>query len=57
MLRNNRSIQSEGAFGVIKGNYKFREFLLRGKKKASTEIALLAIVHNINKLQHKQISQ
>lgn len=53
LLRTNRSIQSEGAFGVIKGNYKFRQFLLRGKKKVSTEITLLAIAYNINKYHSK----
>lgn len=53
LLRTNRSIQSEGAFGVIKENYKFRQFLLRGTKKVSTEITLLAIAYNINKYHHK----
>ena len=53
LLRTNRSIQSEGAFGVIKENYKFRQFLLRGKEKVSTEITLLAIAYNINKYHHK----
>lgn len=53
LLRTNRSIQSEGAFGVIKENYKFRQFLLRGSKKVSTEISLLAIAYNINKYHHK----
>ena len=53
VLCTNRSIQSEGAFGVIKENYKFRQFLLRGKKKVSTEITLLAIAYNINKYHSK----
>ena len=53
LLCTNRSIQSEGAFGVIKENYKFRQFLLRGSKKVSTEITLLAIAYNINKYHHK----
>ena len=53
LLRTNRSIQSEGAFGTIKENYKFRQFLLRGNKKVSTEITLLAIAYNINKYHHK----
>lgn len=53
LLRTNRSIQSEGAFGVIKENYKFRQFLLRGNKKVLTEISLLAIAYNINKYHHK----
>ena len=29
----NRSIQAEGAFGVLKNAYKFQRFLLRGKQK------------------------
>ena len=55
-LRVNRSIQSEGAFGVIKQNYSFRQFLLRGKKKIFTEILLLAMAYNVNKL-HAKIQQ
>lgn len=53
LLRTNRSIQSEGAFGVIKENYSFRQFLLRGNKKVSTEITLLAFAYNINKYHSK----
>ena len=53
LLRTNRSIQAEGAFGVIKEYYKFRQFLLRGKKKVQTEIAIVAVAYNINKLHHK----
>lgn len=56
LLRMNRSIQSEGAFGVIKQNYSFRQFLLRGKKKVFTEILLVAMAYNVNKL-HSKIQQ
>jgi len=56
LLRMNRSIQSEGAFGVIKQNYAFRQFLLRGHKKVSTEIFLISMGYNINKL-HAKIQQ
>lgn len=56
LLRMNRSIQSEGAFGVIKQDYGFRQFLLRGHKKVSTEILLVAMAYNINKL-HAKIQQ
>ena len=52
-LRINRSIQSEGAFGVIKQDYSFRQFLLRGNRKVTTEILLLAMAYNINKLHSK----
>jgi len=53
LLRTNRSIQVEGAFGVIKQDYGFRKFLLRGNKKVFTEVLLVAIGYNINKLHHK----
>lgn len=53
ILRMNRSIQVEGAFGVIKQDYGFRQFLLRGKKKVFTEMLLMAFGYNINKLHHK----
>lgn len=53
LLRMNRSIQAEGAFGVIKEDYGFRQFLLRGNKKVRTEILLVAMAFNINKLHHK----
>lgn len=56
LLRMNRSIQSEGAFGVVKQDYNFRQFLLRGQVKVTTEIRLLAMAYNINKL-HAKIQQ
>lgn len=56
LLRMNRSIQSEGAFGVIKQDYGFRQFLLRGHIKVRTEILLVAMAYNINKL-HAKIQQ
>jgi hypothetical protein len=56
LLRMNRSIQAEGAFGVIKQDYGFRQFLLRGNKKVRTEILLIAMGFNVNKL-HRKIQQ
>ncbi len=53
LLRMNRSIQSEGAFGVIKQDYGFRQFLLRGNKKVFTELLLVAMGYNINKYHNK----
>ena len=53
LLRMNRAIQSEGAFGVIKQDYGFRQFLLRGNKKIRTEMFIVALGYNINKLHHK----
>ena len=51
--RINRSIQVEGAFGVLKNDYEFQRFLLRGKTKVKLEILLLCFGYNINKLHAK----
>ena len=53
LLRTNRSIQVEGAFGVIKEDYKFRQLFLRGNSKVQAEIVLIVMAYNINKLHHK----
>ncbi len=51
--RMNRSIQVEGAFGVLKNDYEFQRFLLRRKSKVKLEILLLCMGYNINKLHGK----
>ena len=51
--RMNRSIQVEGAFGILKNDYGFQRFLLRGKTKVKLEILLLCFGYNINKLHAK----
>ena len=43
LYRMNRSIQVEGAFGVLKNDYEFQRFLLRGKTKVKLEILLLCM--------------
>ncbi|WOC31764.1 MULTISPECIES: transposase [Caproicibacterium] len=53
MLRVNRSIQVEGAFGVLKSNRKFKRFLTRGRTNISTELYLLCLGYNLNKLWAK----
>ena len=53
LYRMNRSIQVEGAFGVLKNDYEFQRFLLRGKTKVKLEILLLCMGYNINKLHAK----
>ena len=47
---------AEGAFGVVKQNYGFRQFLLRGNNKVTTEVLILAMAYNVNKL-HDKIQQ
>lgn len=56
-LRINRSIQVEGAFGVLKGNYAFRRFLMRGQTNITTEFTLLCFAYNIKKLHAKTQSK
>lgn len=53
LLRINRSIQSEGAFGNLKADMGFRRYLCRGSKNVLAESILLAMGCNINKLHHK----
>lgn len=52
-LRVNRSIQVEGAFGVLKNDYDFNRFLTRGKNNVKTEFILLCLGYNLNKLHAK----
>ena len=51
--RMNRSIQVEGAFGVLKNDYGFQRFLLRGKTKVKLELLLLSMGYDLNKLHAK----
>lgn len=55
LLRMNRSIQVEGAFGVIKEDYGFRRFLMRGKEKTETQFFLLSFAFNIQKYHNRII--
>lgn len=52
----NRSIQVEGAFGVLKQDYGFTRFLTRGKQKTETQFFLLSIAFNLRKLGNKRLS-
>lgn len=53
LLRMNRSIQVEGAFGVLKGDRQFRRFLMRGKTNISTELYLLCLAFDLMKFFSK----
>lgn len=53
ILRMNRTIQVEGAFGVIKQDFAFRRFLTREKAKTETQFFLLAFAFNIQKLWNR----
>ena len=53
-LRMNRSIQVEGAFGLIKNDFGFRRFLTTGKKNVRIELLFLALGYNLKKRWMKQ---
>ncbi len=53
LLRVNRSIQVEGAFGVLKHNMRFKRFFSRGLKNVTLEFYLLAFAYNIQKFHQK----
>ena len=53
-LRMNRSIQVEGAFGLIKNDFGFRRFLTTGKKNVQIELLFLALGFNLKKRWMKQ---
>jgi len=53
-LRMCRSIQVEGAFGLLKNDFGFRRFLTRGKRNVRTELFLLGLGFNLKKLWRKQ---
>ena len=53
-LRICRSIQVEGAFGLLKNDFGYRRFLTRGKRNVRTELFLLGLGFNLKKLWKKQ---
>lgn len=60
-LRMNRSIQSEGFFGVLKEDKHFRRFLLRSSVKVEIEMQILGLSFNVmkyyNKIRSKKTQQ
>lgn len=55
--RINRSIQAEGAFSKIKDGLSYNRFHHRGKTNVISEINLLSIALNLNKLESKIIKK
>ena len=51
--RKRRREKAEGSFAHIKGDMSFRRYLCRGQKNVLAESILLAMAHNINKLDSK----
>lgn len=53
-LRIQRSIQVEGAFGVLKEAFKFRRFRRKNTENVRLELFLVAIGYNLSKYHHKK---
>ena len=53
-LRVQRSIQVEGAFGIIKEQMNFRRFKRRGIQNVKFEFMMIAIGYNLAKLHNKK---
>lgn len=53
-LRMNRSIQVEGAFGLLKNDFGFRRFMTTGKRNIRIELLFLALGFNLKKRWMKQ---
>ena len=49
LLRMNRSIQSEGTFGVIKWDRAYKRLFRRGMKNVNLELTLIACAFNLYK--------
>jgi transposase len=48
--RSKRPVDVEAVFGIIKSNYNYRRFLLRGLEKVEIEAGLLSLAHNLRKM-------
>jgi transposase len=53
-LRKQRSIQVEGAFGVIKQDYSYRRLARKKMKNVKLEISLVCIGYNLSKYHNKK---
>jgi len=49
----NRSIQSEGTFGIIKWNRSYKRLFRRGVKGAILELTLISCGYNLYKYHNK----
>ena len=53
LLRMNRSIQSEGTFGVMKYDRWYKRIVRKGMEQVRLEIFLVSIGHNLYKYHNK----
>lgn len=54
LLRMNRSIQSEGTFGVIKWDRSYKRLFRRGMENVNLELTLIACAFNLYKYHNKR---
>ena len=57
LLCMNRSIQSEGTFGIIKWNCSYKRFFRRGKETVILEFTLISCGYNLYKYHNKKNRQ
>lgn len=57
LLRMNRSIQSEGTFGVLKWDKSYKRLFRRGEKNVILELALISCGFNLYKYHNKKRRQ
>ena len=57
LLRMNRSIQAEGAFGAIKWNKAYQRIYRRGLKSVILEISMISCGFNLHKYHLKSLAQ
>lgn len=55
LLRMNRSIQSEGTFGIIKQDRFYKRIVRKGMKSVKLEILLVSIDFNLKKYHCKKL--
>ena len=55
LLRMNRSIQAEGAFGIVKQDRQYRRIVRRGLDPVRMELFLVSIGYNLYKYHNKQL--
>lgn len=57
LLRMNRSIQSEGTFGVLKWDKSYKRLFRRGEKNVILELTLISSGFNLYKYHNKKQRQ
>ena len=55
LLRMNRSIQSEGPFGILKNNRWYKRIVRKGMGQVRLEIFLVSIGYNLYKYHNKTL--